>query len=221
MRERVLALTAVALMALFGSASANAAPPDESVQAGEIEIEEVKEEHRDPRQQGEDQVQAWLVEMMRYASNGGVGDVSALSDDGAAYLPILYLYCLEKFGPCPHILDTTLESDVRDSRIKGEAACPMMSKFWKTWLASDLEGRSRYLLSVAHGTAVANFNARERSKYLQCKPTVKAIIAGPQASKSRYGAEGLVTAAVAKTTKLLDEIRTKHIDIHASVGLSK
>jgi hypothetical protein len=166
-------------------------------------------------------VLAWLTEMMRYASNGGSGDVSALGDEGAAYLPTLYLYCLQKFGPCGHILDTTLESDVHESRIKREAACPMMSKFWKMWLASDLEGRSRYLLSVANGTAVANFNARERSKYLKCKQTVKALLADPQASISRYGAEGLVTAAIAKTTKLLEEIRAKHIDIHASVGLSK
>jgi hypothetical protein len=198
-----------------------AAPPSEAVQSGEIAIEDTQEERRDPRERTREQVETWLGEMNRYAANGGVGEVVSLGEDETTYLSVLYLYCMSKFGPCPHVLDVVLESDVRDSRAKGEAACPAMSRFWKTWLATDLENRSKYLLSIGFGTAVANFNLHERSRYIQCKPTVAAILADPDAQKSRYGSGGTVTSALSKTTKLVEEIKSKQIDIHRSVGLTQ
>jgi hypothetical protein len=220
MRVRAVTLILASVIKLNWIAVVNAAPPPESVQAGEIEIEDTKEKQRNPRQIAEEQLGTWLVEMRRYTANGGVGDVTPIGDEGTSYLSVLYLYCINKFGPCPYILDALLESDVRDSRAKGEARCPTMSKFWKTWLASDSENRSRYLLSIGAGTAIADFNVRERPRYLQCKPTVAAILADPNSGKTRWGAEGTVTTAVTKTTRLFEEIKAKQIDIHSSVGLS-
>lgn len=198
----------------------SAAPPGESVQAGEIEIEEIKKEQWDPKKQAQERLQTWFTEMRRYSESGGTGEVAPLSDEGISYLSTLYLYCITQFGPCPYILDTLLESDLRDARIKGETKCSTLSKFWKTWLASDLESRARYLLSIGAGTAIAEFNLRERPKYLQCKQTVAGLIADPAATKARYGPQGTTTAAISKTIKLFGEVRTKELDIHKAVGLS-
>jgi hypothetical protein len=159
--------------------------------------------------------------MRRYSENGGTGDVAPLGDEVISYLSTLYLYCISQFGPCPYILDTLLESDLRDARIKGEPKCSTLSKFWKMWLASDLESRARYLLSVGAGTAIAEFNARERPKYLQCKQTVAELLANPAATQARYGAQGTSTAVISKTIKLFSEIRTKELDIHKAVGLRR
>jgi hypothetical protein len=220
MHVRALIVIVASIIELWAMAPVLAAPPSEAVQTGEIAIEDTQEERRDPRERIQGHVGAWLGGMTKYATNGGVGDVVPLGEDDTTYLSVLYLYCLNKFGPCPFILDVILESDVRDSRATGEPACPTMSRFWKTWLASDLEGRSKYLLSIGSGTAVADFNARERSKYIQCKPTIRAVLADPGAQKARYGAEGTVTAAVSKTAKLLEEIKAKEIDIYRAVGLT-
>jgi hypothetical protein len=221
MRVRILLVFFAFMIEVLGIKAVFAAPPSEAVQAGEIAIEDTQEERRNPRERTRERVQSWLAGISNYAAHEGVGDVTPLGEDGIAYLSVLYLYCMNKFGPCPHILDVVLESDVREARLQGAAACPTMSGFWKTWLASDLEGRSKYLLSIGFGTAVANFNARERSKYIQCKSTIGAILEDPEAPKARYGDGGSITAAAEKTSKLLNEIEANGIDIHRAVGLNE
>ncbi len=221
MRIRALMVIVASVIELSGVSSLWAEPSSGDVQAGEISIEDTQVDRRDPKERVQDEVKSWVAAMHQYATRGGEGDVPPLREDGMVYLSTFYLYCLNKFGPCPHILEVILESDVREARTKGEAACPTMSRFWKTWLAADLENRAKYLLSIGFGTAVAEFNARERSKYIQCKPTVEAILADSGARKARYGAGGSITSAVAKTTKLLDEVDSKQIDIYRSTGLNK
>jgi hypothetical protein len=179
-------------------------------------LEDTGPKRRSSKAENEQQARAFTASVEQYARGGGSGSVATLSDPGAQHLAVLYLYCLQKVGPCPFILDTVLEGDVAAARGTSGTDCQSMSRFWKKWLDNALEQRVKYLLPLGSMTAVASFNAVERPKYVKCKDTVAKL----KGSKSdRYGAEGSTTQAASKTAKLLLDVTDRNIDIYAAVGL--
>ena len=105
------------------------------------------------------------------------------------------------------------------ARSGASTGCPTMTRFWKMWLGNELEQRARYLLSIGNGAAVSNFNAVERPKYLRCTDTVVKIV-GAGAATARYGAAGTITRAVTQTAGLLNDIKTREIDVFSAVGVN-
>lgn len=203
------------------SARADTAPAGEvrPPLAGEVRYSETEAKSKDPRVIGFDKAMAWAESLSKIVSADEKGAPSALEGVGVTYLSVLYLHCATQKGSCPFILDAILEADVIASRDGEAARCTTMKSFWKSWLGMQLEDRAKFLVSVAAGLEMATFNSNERPRYVDCKPTVAAILEDHEALAKRYGAGTPASAAVDKLVALLTEVKTERIDVFGATGV--
>jgi hypothetical protein len=186
--------------------------------SGDLVLEDTTQKVQTPKAAGQRMALEWTQALKASVEKGTPSTITAPEDAALNYLATVYLYCLHKRGPCPFILDAILEADVIAARSGASKGCPIMTRFWKMWLANELEQRARYLLSIGSGAAVSNFNAVERPKYLRCTDTVVKIV-GEGAASARYGATGTSTRAVTQTAGLLNDIKGREIDVFSAVGV--
>ena len=182
--------------------------------SGEIEFEGDQRSALSPQKAAEDSAKKWLSSVTSAASAGQA--VPSLDDSGATYMGALYLYCLKRIGVCPFVLTTILEADITNAYGVGTPECPSMSRFWKAWLRGEMEQRSKFLLSIASGPAVADFNMKKRPAFVKCKGTVATALQKPKSERATEWA-----VAIKQTNDLVKEIDTRGIDLFATVGLSK
>jgi hypothetical protein len=188
--------------------------------SGEISFEETTNEDRNYKEVARQAATAWVDQVLASVSVVPVKPVAALSRDAAFYMSALYLYCLNKQGLCPAILETVLESDVVSSTQSASQACANSLTFWQQWLQQDMENRAKYLLSIGTATKVSLFNKKERTKYIMCKNTVEGLLKLPESERmARYGATGSATAYVKRVRALLQDIDAGGVDIFQAVGL--
>lgn len=135
-----------------------------------------------------------------------------------------YLMCSIKHGICQEFLDTMLEIDIINSKIKGKASCLNMLKSWKAWLDNDLEKRHNHQTKITHVNQVSKFNKEERSKYLHCSKTIEVLIADStitpaQFFKTRYAGAMSTEDYIQKTIDFFNLIKKENLDVYASVGM--
>ena len=208
-----LVSTLVLVTASEGMAQANTKKGLDRL-SGEIQFDSSQQTNSSPQKASEDSAKKWLRSVTSAATTGQA--VPSLDDAAATYMGALYLYCLKRVGVCPFVLNTILEADITNAYGVGTPECPSMSRFWKAWLRGEMEQRAKFLLSIASGPAVADFNMRKRPAYVKCKETVASALQKP---KSERAAEW--SNAVRQTNDLVKEIDAKGIDLFATVGLGK
>ena len=158
------------------------------------------------------------------AQGATTGAVPAPTDNMLSYLNAVYLYCAVNYGECPLVLNAILEADVINSRLAKEAQCPIMTKFWKSWVRSDMEARQKYLVKTSFLKVSSEFNQNKRPAYIKCQETVAKEISAKEPDamyfKSRYSADSAHTLVAAKTAKLLEEIKAKIPNVFGAIGSS-
>ena len=189
------------------------------VQSGDIVLEDTKQQRTDIRAKGREEVARWLGSLEQTVAAKGPGTIEKIGDSGVTYLAVFYLYCSVKLGPCPFILDTILQADLTSALKDGEAECPTMNRFWRSWLAGDFEQLVKYKISVANGAALATFNTQHRARYVRCKETVAASIKERTDSASRYQVDDNIAQSIEHSAKVLQGIWDKQIDIFDGVQI--
>jgi hypothetical protein len=212
---------AAVVVSLGSTSHAESASSDDGRPAltGEVAYSEPDTKNKTPSLVGYDNAVAWANALSKIVSSDGKGAVPELEGVGSTYLSVLYLHCVSRAGTCPFILDSILEADVIASRESGSRRCPLMKSFWKNWLALQLEERGKFLVSVATGLQMAAFNSNERPRYVDCKPTVEAILDDKESLATRYGPETSTSKSVTQLVALLKEVKEGRIDIFASTGV--
>jgi hypothetical protein len=188
--------------------------------SGEIVFEETTNEDKNYKDVARQAASSWIDQVLASVSVSPAKPVAAISRDAAFYMSALYLYCMNKQGLCPAVLETVLESDIISSAQAGTPVCTNSISFWQQWLQQDMENRAKYLLSIGTATKVSLFNKKERSKYIMCKNTVEGLLKLPDSERAaRYGANGSATAYVKRVKSLLQDIDAGGIDIFQVIGL--
>jgi hypothetical protein len=218
--SRVLLLGSVLVIGGFAahaepSSTGDIRPP----LAGEVAYSETATKTKDLRVIGHDKAATWAEALSKIVSSDGKGSMPTLEGVSSSYLAVLYLHCTARTGSCPFILDSILEADVMASRVDGIPKCPSMKSFWKNWLAMELEERGKFLVSVATGLEMANFNSNDRPRYVNCKPTVGGILKDTDTLAKRYGPGTPASEAVGRLIALLKEVKEDRVDIFASTGV--
>jgi hypothetical protein len=182
---------------------------------GEVAYTDTQSKPPDAQAIGLTQVEAWSGRLQEIVKRDGTGDLPALGEAGSNYLPVLYLYCVAKKGPCPFVLDVILEADTVIARGVGEARCPTMSKFWRSWSENSFDERIKFLTSLTDGLAVAEFNTTSRPRYVLCKKTVQAILDNKGEIAGRYGENGSARKGLESFATYLKGIKDANTDIFA------
>lgn len=144
------------------------------------------------------------------------------SDNSLGYLNGAYLFCTIKQGACPVILDALLEGDVMRSKMLGETSCPALKKFWKKWIAGDMENRQKYLVRTGSMQATEQFSSKTRPRYIKCDATVKEILEGGDIKgdlwKTRYASTGEGTQSLKKGIEYLKAVRKGIRNVFTATG---
>ena len=139
------------------------------------------------------------------------------------YLDAAFLYCSINNGKCPYILDAILEIDIKRSAINHVAACPTMTKFWKQWVANDMENRHKYAVRTAFLSVTEEFRTKDRPKYLKCKETVATEIAGASSLEAffsaRYAPNSEKRRAIARTIEYLEAVQASGQNLITALGI--
>lgn len=193
--------------------------------SGEIEIEDVgnKKDSYSAVQEKAIQYFDSLQETIESVSQGqSVAAISDLSDSVISYMNAAYLYCSVNLGKCPMILDAIMEVDLINSRSKRVASCGNMTRFWKTWVQSDMENRHKYMVKTGYLKVTSEFNAKERPRYLKCQDTIAEFVNDPRSDAKfydeRYGSDSALNLAGAKVAKLLRDIKRDVPNVFVAVG---
>ncbi len=191
--------------------------------SGEIAID-TQSEKRDPYLETQRETLAYFKNLkgqLQEASRSGrkliIPDAHSIQ-----YLAGLYLFCSEKKGVCPSILEALLEIDLVNSKLNNVTVCPVMKSFWKVYLENEFEDRMKYALSTGFMAKVSEFNAKERPKYLRCDETLKALFAeGASASAlfaARYGANSRPLHAIDEVITLINAVTDNNINVFVATG---
>jgi hypothetical protein len=135
------------------------------------------------------------------------------------YLAALYLFCAQKFGACPFILESIFEADLLSAHQAGLGQCAIMSNFWKRWIDIDGDKRLQFSVSVGRAGYLGQFNASSRQRFIKCKETVSAELSGKEPFSSRYGSGTLAAKSTATLLALIEEVEQKQVDVFAAAGL--
>ena len=190
--------------------------------SGEIELEDTSTKPRDPFKEAQVNAIEYFHAMEDSLDSTPTAPVMGSSE--LQYLAAAYLYCSIQRGACPFILDAVLESDIIASHAGGEVRCPNMTGFWKAWVSSDMENRHKYAVRTSFLKVTDDFRTKERPRYLKCKETITALIAGKQGSsdflRSRYTEPSSAASAIVTTSRYLEELAATVPNVLSAVGIS-
>jgi hypothetical protein len=165
------------------------------------------------------ELEGWSSRLESIVKGSGEGIAPDLTQNTISYLSVLYLYCSVKQGPCPFILEMILDDDIARSRSEKNARCPVMNRFFKSYITQSLDERGKFLFSLREGLEIAKFNSEERPRFVECKETVSAIIADKEVLHQRYGEKGRSVDDAKEFRALLAEIKEKKVDIYGATGV--
>lgn len=192
-------------------AEAEKAKEKGGVQSGDIEIEETQEVRQSPFATAARDSLKWARELPGAVTSQGA--IPVLEGPALVYVAASYVYCVRKLGNCAFILDAVLETDILAARGRGDNKCPVMGKFWRSWLDNDMESRLKLDIPIGYVNTITSFNQKERPKYVRCEDAVATALKDPNHSAS-------ATLNVKKTKGYLEEIESKSIDLFGAVGIS-
>jgi|GEM_PF-1715704 len=217
--RRIGLLLVFAIISIYGDQAF--AQDGRPVLSGELNFEDTTEKSADSYSNTQQLTIDFFKDFLTTLT--ATGPVAELSDSQLNYLNAVYLYCSINTGKCPFILDAILETDVKRSAMSGVASCPAMTKFWKQWVANDMENRHKYSVRTAFLSVTEEFRTKDRPKYLKCKDNVSSSIAGmtsPAALFSTRYAEGSEPRrAIERTIEYLKAVQASGQNIATSLGI--
>lgn len=189
--------------------------------SGEITLESTEGNVKLPYQAAQDLGIEYAEKVQAAVNQGATGKVPPIDDRAAPFLNAAYLYCSVQRGVCQHFLDTLLEGDLINSKLGGTVECPTLTKFWKSYIAGDLDSRHRFQTPIAFVAVSEEFAQKTRPRYLKCKETIKNEIegAGGDYFSKRY-ADGSKAAQITKTVEFLRGLKAENKNVFLEVGIS-
>jgi hypothetical protein len=166
-----------------------------------------------------EELDGWSSRLESIIKVSGEGIAPDLKQNAISYLSVLYLYCSVKKGPCPFILEMTLDDDIARSRSEKKPRCPVTTRFFKSYISQSLDERGKFLFSLREGLEIAKFNSDERPRFVECKETVSAISTDPDVLRQRYGEKGSSVDSAKAFRALLTEIKENNVDIYGATGV--
>lgn len=224
MSRTIIFLMFVLCLQALGAEAEDARAPTpsgfkESVISGEISIADHNSLKRPPQLEAQDALLAWAAQLEIAIKAGGKGELVDLDAPTTSYLSALYLYCTNREGPCPYILESLLDGDLIKSRAQGEVSCTSINRFFKGYIRNQLDERGKFLYTLNRSLEMERFNTDERPRFLECKETLTAMLADEDVIKQRFGSQGTALESLTKLVNLLKEINSSRVDILAAVGV--
>jgi hypothetical protein len=186
---------------------------------GQVAYENPDAPARNNQLEALEELDVWSSRLESIIKGSGEGIAPDLKQNAISYLSVLYLYCSVKQGPCPFILEMILDDDIARSRSEKNARCPVMNRFFKSYISQSLDERGKFLFSLREGLEIAKFNSEERPRFVECKETVSAIITDKDVLDQRYGETGSSVNSAKAFRSLLTEIKEKKVDIYGATGV--
>lgn len=214
-------LSASCLLLPTGAAAQSS---DRSAQSGDIVLEDTATRKRNPYQAGQDGAIEFMNGLSTAAvelSAGRAAAPASPSDGALDHLASVYLFCTIRAGTCPWILDAVLEADIMSAKTSNTAGCPTMERFWKAWMRNDMEKRQKFLVRTSNLTVTSEFTQHERPRYIKCRDTVAETLRDSPAVRDffskRYAASDGPQTKIARTTKLLTDLKAKVPNIYQAL----
>jgi hypothetical protein len=186
---------------------------------GQVAYENPDAPARNNQLEALEELDGWSSRLESIIKGSGEGIAPDLKQNAISYLSVLYLYCSVKQGPCPFILEMILDDDIARSRSEKNARCPVMNRFFKSYISQSLDERGKFLFSLREGLEIAKFNSEERPRFVECKETVSAIITDKDVLDQRYGEKGSSVNSAKAFRLLLTDIKEKKVDIYGATGV--
>ncbi len=162
-----------------------------------------------------------LREQLAKLAAGDLTPAAVLSDGQIYYLNGAYLYCVVNYGSCKWFLDSILELDVINAKIKGPIDCPNITAFWKLWVRNEMEQRHKYMVKTPFMNITNEFNSKVRPAYLRCQPTVATELQGQGTTAETFRTRYMrpeIGKSIDKMLLLLDKIKTNYANIYIALG---
>lgn len=197
--------------------------PD-GVQVGTIEFESTERAVTSYGDRQKESVEYFdsLSKKITSLSSTGSASVSDMSDNVTFHMTGVYMYCSLKYGACPFVLDAILETDIIKSRQNKKASCNAMKTFWRKWIHGDMNKRIRYLMPTGYANKKANFDIKDRPRYVKCSKTVaeeaKLKLSNKEFFSQRYSDDSQIVSSIKKTNLLLQTIEAKNINVFQATG---
>lgn len=200
--------------------------PANNRQSGSIDLDMSPEKKVDSYATTQDRTIAYfknLQQTLRAGASGSINPITPPDDKILYHLGGAYLYCAIKQGICPFILESLMEIDIVNSRLANTPTCPTMKKFWKTYLANDLENRHRYSVLTGYLSTTSEFNSKVRPGLsTKCADTVKEQIQWGKPNdayfKNRLKEGNTVQAKLAQTIAWLEQVKAKVPNVFQATG---
>lgn len=219
--------TSLFSIVLLISSAVGFADDGKNAQSGEVSFEDTK--NIDPRATY-DTTQDQTIEYFKKAAasiptlSQSPSPLADLSDNMINYLNGVYLYCTINSGTCAIPLQAILEVDIINSKIKGVSECPNMKRFWKLWLANDMESRQQYLVKTGFISATSDFSRNVRPSFVRCEATITSETTSQGSAadyfKGRYGPgqPSPQTESFSRLVSLLEAVKQKVPNVFIATG---
>lgn len=199
----------------------------QGVQSGEFVLE-TTEKKVDPYENNQKEVVKYLNNLkstVSLLSQGKPASIAKPAGHFYKYMNAIYLDCAKKRGICPIFLDSILEIDVINSKKEGKVTCGVSKRYWKSWIANDIEKRIGHNVKTALVNKTKNFNKQERPKYIKCKDTIQKILDESKDIPTkdffikRYKDNKDIVKAIAISSKYVETTVKKVPNIYFKVGM--
>ena len=223
----VLAVVTVGLIAFPCQAQQSERPKGRPEQFGAINLEQ-EEAAKDPYRVSQDAALTLFKTMdSRVSQLAGGASASPLDvpDNVINYLTGAYLFCTVRSGTCQLPLDALLEIDVINARLNRSGECPVLTRFWKAWVKSDMEKRQEYSIPTGLLEPSQKFRDEVRPRFIRCRDTLKQETSGSNDNavyfKDRYR-EGARSAALpGKMVAFIEMLKAKVPNVFLATGAMK
>lgn len=215
--RRRTAFTLGAVLALLGILAPlpwQIAGAEQPSTEGTIEFEDAPTE-LSPYEAGQE-ASISLFQSLLTETVSGSAAAHKVTSEAMRHLAGAYLYCASKQGSCPVILDGLLEVDIANARVAGEASCPVLEQFWRSYTAWDFSKRESYLRGVGQTEIATTFAKEKLPRYQMCKQAVAEALKQDKAARTAAAKKNLANAAF-----LLKQFKQKVPNIFAALGIAE
>lgn len=213
-RRAVVLSVLTCLLSSLSPLTAPVAVAEQPSTEGTIEYEEAPSE-LSPYEAGQEAA-ITLFQSLLTDTLSGKSIPHKLNSEATKHLTGTYLYCVSKQGSCPVILDGLLEVDIANAQISGEASCPVLEQFWRSYAISEFNKRESYLLGVNQAKIAATFATERLPRYRLCKQAVADALRQDKAARQAAAKKNIANAAF-----LLKQFKDKVPNIFAALGIAE
>lgn len=208
----------------LGDADEEAGFAGSPLQAGEIELEAEPEilDNYTVTQDGIIAAYRDLDSKIGALAGGNLSPVNAFSKEPLNFLAATYLYCTNKNGTCPMILEGVFEIDLINAAIAKNNECPNMRTFWAIWLKSEMNKRKNFKVTLGKMDEVNRFEKTVYPKFVKCKDKVKEELAkmtsADQFFRKRYKDGSHERNIALRVAEYISELKKKNVNVFSATG---